>query len=1076
MKQTIKCFVAVCAAMLMAVSAFAQVTTSSLGGQIVDENGEVMPGVAVVATHEPSGTVYGAITNNDGRYSIYGMRSGGPYKVEISFLGMSTEQHNGIVLSLGETYVIDAALQSSNELDSVTIVAEKSFSSSLTGAGSAFSRVQMENTPTMDRSVYDVAKLTPQVSTNKDGGISIAGINNRYNAFTVDGADAKDSFGLSDSGTNGGQTGANPISYDAIEEIQVSIAPFDVRQSGFTGGAINAVTKSGTNTVKGSAYSYFYNQDFIGTTPGSKQQMLDNFNATERKKYDSQYSQTYGATVGAPIIKDKLFIFVSAEYYKKSYPNIYSPDNNSYSNQKLGTPVSYEGKTYEIFDSKLAQVLIDHYNKTYKPQGDFSESFNPHQITDQSINFLGRVDWNINQDHKLMVRYQLLDAYADQYSSGSSSYTFNNSSYKQKARTNTVVAELNSRFADNIHNELRISAVLERDKREVPYQGACMYITGEKPGINLGTNYSSGANSMNSDTWTLTDNLSIFAGNHSITLGTDNKFYKFNNLFLQYAFGGYTFSSISDFLQNKPNEFNYRYADPALTGGEPLWAATTKIMQLGFYAQDEWRPNRNFTLTYGVRADMPMFLNKPTANPEFNATSFATSNNEFVGTVPKTSVLWSPRLGFRWFLNDDHATLLRGGVGLFTGQLPFVWLSNAYNNTGMEAKSVKVKNPMDTEGFVFTSTPYEDIIKTGVVTGSSAGATINTINENFKYPQVLRVNLGFEHDFGYGWKFTFDGLFSKTFNNIYFKNLAISSNQKAYAVPGVEASAAPYYTVDDGGYSAIIALKNTNRGYTYNLTGKIEKHFNFGLDLMAAYTYGRSYSVNDGTSSVANSNWKNFFAVDTNSGDDLSFSLFDRPHRVIATAMYTSPVYARFLSTTIALTYEGQSGSRYTYTMNENADFNGDGNKGNSVMYIPTTDEISQMQWASPADAQKFENYIRQDAYLSSRRGSYSQRNAGMTPFEHHFDLHISQNFFYDKESGRKVEVMVDFKNISNLLNRSWGLYYNNPWSLQALQVTDVTKTESGYVPTYKWYGNEIVKLSDFSSRWRCQIGLRLTF
>ncbi len=1077
MKQTIKCFIAVLAAMFVAVSAFAQVTTSSLGGRVVDENGEAMPGVAVVATHEPSGTVYGTITNENGRYSIYGMRAGGPYKVEISFLGMSTEQHNGINLALGETYVIDAALQSSNELDSVTIVAEKSFSSTLTGAGASFSRTQMENTPTMDRSLYDVAKLTPQVSSNKTGGISIAGVNNRYNAFTVDGADAKDSFGLSDSGTNGGQTGANPISLDAVEELQVAIAPFDVRQSGFTGGAINAVTKSGTNTVKGSAYGYFFNEDLVGSTPGNKEQMKENFNATKRSKYTNELYQTYGVTVGAPIIKDKLFIFVAAEYFKKSYPNVYSPKNGAYENKALVKPVVVGGKTYEHLNSELAQLMLDHYENTYSPKGNFSESFTPHQVSDQSINVLARVDWNINQNNKLMVRYQLLDAFSDKYSSGANTYYFNNSGYKMKARTNTVVAELNSRISDMVHNDLRVSVVLERDKRQVGYQGANIYIKGDKPVTNIGTEYSSGANSMNSDTWTLTDNVSIFAGNHSITVGTDNKYYKFNNLFLQYAHGGYTFDSIADYFANKPSQFNYRYADPELTGGEPLWAATTQILQLGFYAQDEWKPSRNFTLTYGVRMDMPIFLNKPTENKAFNETVFAKENNEYVGVVPKATPLWSPRVGFRWFLDDDHRTLLRGGAGLFTGQAPFVWLSNAYNNTGMEAKSVTVNNPTSTPGFVFTSNPYEDLIKTGVFKASGSGATINTMNRNFKYPQVVRVNLGFEHDFGMGWRFTFDGLYSKTLNNVFFKNLAISSNSKVYAVDGVKASAAPYYTIDSGDYYAIVALDNTNKGYTYNLTGKLEKHFNFGLDLMAAYTFGHSYSVNDGTSSVAYSNWKYNYAIDSNSGDEVSYSKFDRPHRVIAMASYSSPVYAGFMSTTVALTYEGQSGTRYCYTYNENSDFNGDGQKGNSLMYVPTADELGRMNWASPADAQAFENYIRGDKYLSSHRGQYAERNGGIAPFEHHFDLHVSQNFYYDKKSGRKVELMFDFKNISNLFNRAWGLYYGNAYNIQPLTVTGMTKNENGdSVPTYKWYGNTGVKLSDFYSRWRCQIGLRLTF
>lgn len=1065
------------AAILIGLPAYAQVTTSSLEGIVTDDKGETLVGAVIVAVHNPSGTQYYASSNEKGQYRIYGMRAGGPYTVSISFLGTQTAKYEEVSLKLGEAYIIDAKLASSNELDAVMVTAEKGYNASITGAGSSFSTQQIENTPMIDRSVYDVAKLNPMVSSHKEGGITIAGANNRYNAFTVDGADAKDSFGLTATGTNGGQTGANPISMDAIEELQVSIAPFDVRQSGFTGGALNAVTKSGTNKVKGSAYGYFFNQDLIGTTPGNEQQMLDNFNATERTKYTNELYQTYGATVGAPIVKDKLFIFASFEYFSKSYPNIYTPANGSYDNKGLTVPVQYEGKTYTNFNSELAQIVADYYQKTYAPQGDYSESIDPHQVKSRSINALARIDWNINDNNKLMVRYQFMDAYADKYGSGASTYYYNNSSYKQSARTHTIVAELNSRFSDTVHNELRASAVLERDKRTITYQGANIYFKGEKPVIDLGTDYSSGGNSMDSDTYTLTDNVTIFAGDHTITAGTDNKFYRFNNLFLQYAYGGYTFNSISDYLSNLPTEFNFKYIDPQYTGGNTLWAATTNILQLGFYAQDEWKPSRNFTLTYGVRIDMPMYLNKPTENPEYNATDYAKNNNEYVGVVPKTQVLWSPRVGFRWFLNENHSSLLRGGVGVFTGQCPFVWISNAYNNTGMEQKSVTVKNPTQVEGFVFTSDPYNKLIKTGVFSASGSGATINTLNENFKNPQVLRANIGFDQEFGEGWKFSFDGLYTKGINNVYFKNLAIQQTGKVYAVPGVEASASPYYTTISGNYSAIVALQNTSKGYSYSLSGKLEKHFNFGLDLMAGYTFGHSYSVNDGSSSVAYSNWKYNYSVDTN-GEELGYSWFDRPHRVIAVASYNSPKYAgRRLSTNVALTYEGQSGTRYAHTMSENADFNGDGQTGNSLMYVPTTEEIGLMNWTSAEDAQKFENYIRGDKYLSAKRGSYVGRYEGVAPFENHFDLHLGEAFYYDKARSRKIELSVDIKNLSNMFNRAWGLYYASDYNVMPLKVNSLSDDGNGNkVATYSWYDDTTVKLSDFYSRWRMQIGLKITF
>lgn len=1068
MKQTVKSLFAAFAAMLVSVVAFAQVTTSSLSGYVADEAGEPLAGAAVIAVHVPSGTQYAAIANDNGRVVINGMRSGGPYSVEVSFLGMATVQYKDVTLKLGEPYEINTVMKASNELDAVVLTAESSFMANQTGAGSNFSLAKIEAMPTVDRSIYDVVKFTPQATVNKEGGISIAGTSNRYNSFQIDGAVANDSFGLTKTGTNGGQTGANPISMDAIEEIQVVVAPFDVRQSGFTGGAINAITKSGTNTVKGTFYGYFNNQDFIGTTAGP----LDK--GDTRKKYETQSTQTYGFTVGAPIIKNKLFIFASGEYYRRNIPNIYTPANGSYDDEALKAPVSYGGKEYAYFTSELAHAVIEHYKNTYKPGKDFSESIDEHRPISQSINAMLRLDWNINDSNKLMFRYQFMDAFQDKYSSGNRTYYFNNSSYKQSNQTHSLVAELNSRVSDMVYNEFRATAVMVRDERTVPYKAASMYIK-DNVYIDLGTEYSSGANSMASDTYTIEDNVMVYAGNHTITAGTHNEIYRFNNLFLQRAFGSYEFNTLADFFNNTPSAFKYAYADPTVKGVDgPQWKATTWAAQFGLYAQDEWKPTANFTLTYGVRADMPLLLNKPTANKEFNDGPIAKQYNEYVGAIPKASVLVSPRVGFRWFIDKERKSLLRGGAGLFTGRIPFVWLSNAYNNTGVETKTVSVANPG--ADFPKTSNPYADIIKTGAA-AAGGKATVNTLSRDFKYPQVFRANIGFEQDFGHGWKFIFDGLYTKNLNSVFFKNLALTNNgKKVYAVNSTTGPAAPYYDIDST-YETVVALGNTNLGYTYTLSGQIMKHFDFGLDLMASYTFNQARSANDGISSVALSNWKQFFAVDTNV-PDLGYSLYERPHKVMAVVSYTSPVYAKIMKTSVSLTYEGSSGQRFSYTYTGNVDFNGDATSANnnSLLYVPTVDEIGKMSWSSPSDALKFENQIRSDKYLSSRRGQWTERFGGIQPFEHHFDLHIAQDFFYDKKNGRKIQAVVDFMNISNLFNRNWGLTYSQTLQRNVLNVDSLTKdAEGNMVPTYSYKPNDNY-YTDFYSRWRCQVGLRLTF
>ncbi|MCF0173209.1 MAG: TonB-dependent receptor, partial [Bacteroidales bacterium] len=712
----------------------------------------------------------------------------------------------------------------------------------------------------------------------------------------------------------------------------------------------------------------------------------------------------------------------------------------------------------------------------------FSESFTPHQKKNQSFNSMFRLDWNINTANKLMFRYQYANALSDQYGSGTSTYYFNNSSNSIVNNTHTLVLELNSRINDRMSNELRATGVFVRDHREVPYKAACVYITGDRYTINLGTYYSAGQNAMSSDAYTLSDNFTILAGKHNVTLGTHNELFRFFNIFRQYAFGEYVYTSVENYLNDKLDKFYYNYADPELTGGETAWGATTWAAQFGLYAQDEWKPNRDLSITYGMRVDLPVLLNRPTTNEGFNKFSEEQGWDASVGALPKATPLFSPRVGFRWYLDSEHTSVLRGGAGLFTGRVPFVWLSNAYNNNGMEAKSVQISGNNIPANLPNTSDPYNDIIKPGIVTAATSGATINTMSRKFKYPQVFRVNLGFDKTFEGGWNFTFDALYSKTLNNVFFRNLAITSGSNVVYPVSAEASAAnpgstaPYYNTISSSYSTIVDLLNTNLGYTYSISGKLEKSFDFGLNLMASYTYGHSYSVNDGTSSVALSNWKDGYSVDTNN-PQLGYSIFDKPHKVMAVASYhTRPYAGGRLGTNIVLTYTGESGMRYCYTYNETADFNNDTQKGNSLMYIPTSEEVPQMTWTTPGDAAKFENYILNNKYLSSHRGQWSERYAGIAPFESHFDLHVGEDIYFNRQKGQKLQLFADFMNISNLFNREWGIYNSGTNNLRILSVTKITKDEKGNAtPTYH-YDPYTISMSDFSSRWRCQIGARITF
>lgn len=1046
----------------IAVTVSAQVTTATISGKVTDANNEIIIGATIQAIHEPSGTLYGAITNTDGRYTIQGMRTGGPYKVEISFIGYETVSFTGVSLHLGETTNLSAQLKESSQLlEEVVVIADAVRARS--GAASNFKSEQITATPTINRNVYDIVRLSPQANINKGGGISFAGSNNRYNSFQIDGMVSNDVFGLAGTGTNGGQTGANPISLDAIEEIQVVVSPFDVRQSGFTGGGINAVTKSGTNRLRASVYTYYNNEDFYG-----KWSQVNG----EKQKLTEQTTKVYGGTLGGALIKDKLFFFVSAEYKFNTYPSLYAP-----------------GYVDNYITPGQAQQIVDKY-KEYTGIG---ESFMPRDVDTRATGLMARLDWNIDRNNKLCFRYQLNDSYQDNSGSSSNGYSFNGSGYRMANKTNSFVLELNSHMGDALYNEFRAGATFVRDRRKTPYSGPNVSIGGLGTGgknATIGTENSSAANALEQDIYTVEDNLSLYAGNHTFTFGTHNELYRMKNLFIQSANGAWSFNSLEDFLNDNPYQFIYKYSDYDLTGSYQ-WAGTAKAGQFGFYAQDKWNISDNFAWTYGLRFDIPTFFNSPTENPAFNGSDYSRNHDVRVGEVPNAKLMVSPRVGFRWYVDKSRNTLVRGGLGIFTGRAPFVWLTNCWNNTGMEMKGTTITTATSESGKVPSMGQYatDPVGAMKSESGKAAKPDIVTVSKDFRFPQVFRANLALERRLPADIKMTLEGLYSKTLNNVYFENLALTDNgAKVYAVSSrVPASAATYYSNDAGDYYSIINLRNTNKGYSYTLSAKFEKSFAFGLDLMAAYTFGHAYSVNDGISSIASSNWKNNYAVHTNS-PILSHASFDTPHRVIASASYVTPRYLNGrMATTVSLIYNGFSGGRYSLTLNDGIDFNGDGYKGNSLLYIPTESELEQMTFVdvpgtnggaaiTASEGKKlFAEWIANDKYAKNHRGEYAERNSNMSPWENHFDLHIAQDFFYLKERGSKIQLTLDITNVANLLNHDWGTYYSSGYNKNILKVNGLSKEGNDRVAKYSFLGYGPV-VNDLNSRWHAQVGLRVTF
>lgn len=1036
-------------ALFMAFSMNAQITTSSISGNVVDDKNEPLIGATVLAKHMPSGTTYGAATNLDGRFAIQGMRVGGPYTITITYIGFKEAVYNNVSLTLGEELDLSTKMvASTNNLEEVVVTGQRTH-----GAGGNFNNQQIQITPTIDRNIYDVVKLNPMAQISKYGGLSIAGANNRYNSFQIDGTVSNDVFGLAGSGTNGGQTSANPISLDAIEQIQVAVAPYDVRQSGFTGGAINAITKSGSNEFHGSAYGFYNNQGMYGK-----------YNSKgEKSPLSKQYDETFGATLGGRIIKDKLFFFTSVEYKKNSYPNSY----------------------YSGMDNYFSKSELDAIQQKYEAKTGFKEGQEKQDVVTQSLGFLARLDWNINNRNKFTVRYQYAGASQNKAQPVDKTYYFNNSGYKQTNRTHSLVAELHSQIGDNMNNEARVAYTRVRDWRDAPYQGPTVYINNVAYGsktngsVNIGTEYSSGVNSLDQDIFTFEDNFSLTLGKHNLTFGTHEEIYSMYNGFIQYANGEYVYNSVNDFLNDVVNKYYYNYSDVSITGTS-RWRANVKAGQFGFYAQDKWQPSNRFELTYGVRLDMPTFFNKPTANPDFNNSSFASKFNVKVGEVPSVKAMISPRVGFRWNLTEDKSTVLRGGTGLFTGRVPFVWLSNVYTNTGMEQKSVTITGANLTADQRDIAN-WENLMKAIQAGQGAAGkATINTVDKKFKYPQTWRTNLALEQKLPWDMKLTLEGLFSLNLNAVYFENLALElTNTPRYAVAGVSASQVPYYSTDAGAYQNIINLRSINKGYSYSFTAKLEKSFNFGLDLMASYTFGHSKAVNDGLSSVALSNWNNYTSVDVNK-PVLSYSMFDIPNRIQVTALYNSKRYANgFLNTEVAVTYNGSNGMRYSLSYSENTgngsnnnkSFNGDGRTGHTLMYIPTDAELAKMQFTKEEDRAKFGEWIAKDAYAKNHRGQFAERFGSQAPFESHVDLHFAENFYYNKKGG-KISISLDITNFANLLNKKWGTYYSSTTGLQMLKVDKVTPEGVG---VFSFTNNELQK-NDIYSRWHMQLGLKVTF
>lgn len=1039
----------------------AQVTTAGISGIVVDEQTkETLIGVNVVVTHVPTGTVYGAATNAKGHYSIQGLRPGGPYTVKASYVGFQTKVFEDLNLGLGEDYDLKIWLKDdSKTLEQVVVTADRnsSFNAQRTGAASSFNRKAIENTPSISRSIFDIASLTPQANTS-GSGTSFAGASNKYNSFQIDGTVSNDVFGLSSTGTNGGKTGANPISLEAIDAVQVVIAPFDVRQSGFTGGGINAITKSGTNVVHGSVYGFYNDQNMYGTTPGKLKE------GQKRAKVDKIQDRTLGFTIGAPIVKDKLFLFVNGEYADSHSPLTYTVGNGS--------------KITKEEAEAVKQKIMSITNNKYDGGG-----YGAYMLPTKSYKALARLDWNVAQGHRLTLRYSLLRANKVIFSNSSNQLNFNNCGYDFVSTTHSIVAEMNSRFNDKLTNEFRFGYNRVRDDGNYmgdPFPWINIQMSNnDKRYINVGSSEFYTANRLKQDMFSITDNLTYNIGDHKLVFGTNNEIFNVGNLFIRQMFGSYQYKSLEDFLsigtdnEKKPFKFNHTFVRDGVEGG-PLWWANMYAAQLGFYAQDEWSATRNLKLTYGLRVDVPLFFNKPTENKKFNEETTVKNLGLKNDYMPKSTPLFSPRVGFRYAIDEDSKYILRGGTGLFTGRIPFVWLVNSIAKTGMELNDMYIdakgfKSPKYAD-FKFNKDPYSQL-----KSGDGSAPEVNLVRNDFKFPQVFRSNLALDMVLPYGIKATIEGMFSKNFNDVRYTNIWYQPSSKVLKEGDLSR---PIFEKVNNNYYNVILLSNSSKGYSYNITGQLSKEFDFGLFASLAYTYGHSYTTNGGGSSQAASNWGYNGQYYGDTQDDLSFAPHDLGHRVVANISYRKE-YAKHFATTIGLVYNGQSGSPFSVLVLSDVNHDGYGNsKANDLAFLPTDAQMGTMKM--PEGDQKVLKQFIKDTGIEKYQGSYIARNALRTPFTNNIDLHFAQEFFFNIGGRRHtIEFNADIVNLANMFNRNWGIKYfvkNGSTALFDYKLTDKDNEDSKYYSFLQKENETAWDMSNMASRWHAQIGLKYKF
>jgi len=1077
------------AAILRAGSAPAQgVTTGNITGVVTDAQQQPVPGTTVTAVHVPSGTTYAATTNTEGRFLIPGMRVGGPYTVTATLPGFQTQVRDNVTLSLGVAEDVAFSLKVAGVEESVTVTAESDpiMSSERTGAATSVSRETLAALPSVSQRLQDIVRLTPQYG----GNMSFAGQDTRMNNITVDGAYFNNSFGLRN--TPGDTSGVAPISLDAIEQIQVNIAPYDVRQGNFVGASVNTVTRSGSNQIRGSAYRMFRNESMVGTQAKSLSVNPGTFS----------FGNTGGWAAG-PIKKNKLFFFVNYENESLTQPG------TTYQANPGGQPVA--GNVTRVLASDLDAL-------SSFLQSRFNYETGPYQGYDFAVpakRFLLKTDYNVSDRNKLVFRYNQLDSSTDQLVSDSSSLGFGNrrtrldainfqsSNYQILENIRSGIGELNTVLGSTMSNNLIVGYTHQDESRgfvgeffpfvDILKDGATYTSFGFEPFTPN--------NELRYNTFQLQDNFTRFGGKHSQTFGASYEKYRSENVFFSGAQSVYVYNSLEDFYTDANDALgnpNRTVSPVDLRRFQVSWnnipgqdkpVQPLDVTYAGVYAQDDWAVARNLKVVMGLRLDVPFFAETGNQNPLADAMTFRDRSGNPVqyqtAKLPDPKVLWSPRMGFNWDVAGNRNTQLRGGSGIFTGRPAYVWISNQIGTTGVLTGSEQLDN---TRARPFNPNP--DRYKPATVTGAPASSYALALTEqDFRFPQTWRTDIGVDHRLPWGVIGTAEFLYNRDVNGVRYINANLPAPTGAFAGPDGRAR---YLTNRiNGNVSSAVVLQNQNVGRSWNLSGSASKTLSNGFLLKAAYSYGEARNTVD-PGSIALGSWNNNPHTGDPNNPALAYSSNSPGHRVFVAAAYSKELF-QHSATSVSVFWEGRTIGNNSYTFT--GDLNGDGGTSNDLIYVPRdTSEMNFQQYTAAGrtytaaeQAQAWEGYIQADKYLSKRRGQYAARGGVFLPMVRRMDLSIGQEIFASLGGARNAfQVRLNIQNVGNLLNKNWGVSQRIVLSSQPLSVP--TAAQGGPLDArgqaqyrLRTINNELItrpleSTATLSDVYRMQVSLRYSF